>query len=110
LLKGAICAEQLMPKNFVFYNPDHHKRIYALLEKKKPAGIIAATEKKPEMVGALYPFPLIVDGDFKASIYWRIHYSIDFMRFYHPISNNHFNSFCSRLALSLSAACNFPRW
>ena len=64
LMKGAICAEQLMPKNFVFYNPDHHKRIYALLEEKKPAGIITATEKNPELVGALYPFPLIVDGDF----------------------------------------------
>ena len=43
LMKGAICAEQLMPKGFVFYNPDHHQRIYALLEKKKPAGIITAT-------------------------------------------------------------------
>ena len=64
LMKGAICSEQLMPKNFVFYNPDHHKRIYFLLEEKKPAGIITASEKKPELVGALYPFPLIVDGDF----------------------------------------------
>lgn len=64
LMKGAICAEQLMPKKFVFYNPNHHKRIYTLLEEKRPAGIITATEKKPELVGALYPFPLIVDGDF----------------------------------------------
>jgi aminopeptidase YwaD len=64
LMRGDICNEQLMPKNFVFYNPDHHKQIYAILEKKKPAAIIAATEKKPELVGALYPFPLIEDGDF----------------------------------------------
>ncbi|MFC1948608.1 M28 family metallopeptidase [Chloroflexota bacterium] len=64
LMRGEICAEQLMPKNFVFYNPDHHKRIYAQLEEKQPAAIIAATEKKPELVGALYPFPLIEDGDF----------------------------------------------
>ena len=64
LMRGEICAEQLMPKNFVFYNPDHHKRIYALLEERHPAAIIAATEKKPELVGALYPFPLIEDGDF----------------------------------------------
>ncbi len=64
LMKDEICSEQLMPKNFVFYNPDHHKRIYALLEKKQPAAIITATTKKPELVGALYPFPLIVDGDF----------------------------------------------
>ena len=64
LMKDDICSEQLMPKNFVFYNPDHHKKIYALLEEKQPAAIITATEKKPELVGALYPFPLIVDGDF----------------------------------------------
>jgi aminopeptidase YwaD len=64
LMKGVICAEQLMPKNFVFYNPDHHKRIYALLEKHQPVAIISATRKAPELVGAVYPFPLIEDGDF----------------------------------------------
>jgi aminopeptidase YwaD len=64
LMKGALCNEQLMPKGFVFYNPDHHKRIYALLEVKSPAGIITATKKNPDLVGALDPFPLIVDGDF----------------------------------------------
>jgi aminopeptidase YwaD len=64
LMTGEICSEQLMPKNFVFYNPDHHQRILALLEEKAPRAIVTATEKKPEQVGALYPFPLIVDGDF----------------------------------------------
>jgi len=64
LMHGVICAEQLMPKNFVFYNPDHHKRIYAILEEKQPAAIITVTEKRPELVGAIYPFPLIEDGDF----------------------------------------------
>ncbi len=64
LLKGEICVEQLMPKNFVFYNPDQHKRIYALLEQKKPKAIITATSKNPQMVGNMYPFPLINDGDF----------------------------------------------
>ena len=64
LMKGAISAEQLMPKNFVFYNPDHHQRIYALLEEKRPAAIITATRRNPELVGALYPFPMIEDGDF----------------------------------------------
>ncbi len=64
LMKGAICLEQLMPKNFVFYNPEHHQKIIALLESRKPAGIITATGKNPGQVGALYPFPLIVDGDF----------------------------------------------
>jgi len=64
LMKGEICSEQLMPKNFVFYNPESHKRIYAILEEKQPAAIITATARKPELVGALYPFPLIEDGDF----------------------------------------------
>ncbi len=64
LMKGGISAEQLMPKNFVFYNPEHHQEIYSLLEDKKPAGIITATSRNPDLVGALYPFPLIVDGDF----------------------------------------------
>jgi aminopeptidase YwaD len=64
LLIGEICNEQLMPKKFVFYNPDHHKKIISLLEEKKPSAIITATSKKPELVGALYPFPLIEDGDF----------------------------------------------
>jgi aminopeptidase YwaD len=64
LLIGEICAEQLMPKNFVFYNPDHHKKIYALLEEKRPKAIITATSKNPQMVGNIYPFPLINDGDF----------------------------------------------
>ena len=44
-MRGEICAEQLMPKNFVFYDPDHHKKIYSLLEEKQPAAIVAATEK-----------------------------------------------------------------
>lgn len=63
LLKGPITSEQLMPKSFVFYNPDHHKEIIALLEQKQPAAIVAATARNPEMVGAVYPFPLIEDGD-----------------------------------------------
>ena len=64
LMKGALCAEQLMPKNFVFYNPDHHQKIYALLEKMRPGAIITATGKNPDLVGALDPYPLIEDGDF----------------------------------------------
>jgi aminopeptidase YwaD len=64
LLHGPICAEQLMPKNFVFFNPEHHQQLIALLESKRPAAIITATGRSPDQVGALYPFPLIVDGDF----------------------------------------------
>jgi aminopeptidase YwaD len=64
LLTGEITREQLMPKNFVFYNPEHHQQIYQLLEEKQPAAIIAATSRNPELAGGLYPFPLFEDGDF----------------------------------------------
>lgn len=64
LLRGEIAKEQLMPKNFPFYNPDEHKRIIHLLETKTPQAIIAATARDPQMVGAMYPFPLFEDGDF----------------------------------------------
>jgi len=50
LMKGEICAEQLMPKNFFFYNPERHKKIYAILEEKQPAAIITATTRNPELV------------------------------------------------------------
>jgi len=64
LLTGDLTREPLMPKSFTFYNPDEHKRVIRLLEKKKPLAIIAATSRNPEMAGAVYPFPLIEDGDF----------------------------------------------
>jgi aminopeptidase YwaD len=65
LLRGDIAQEQLMPKNFPFYNPEHHQRIIHLLETKQPQAIIAATARDAVMVGsAVYPFPLIEDGDF----------------------------------------------
>ncbi len=64
LLTGSLASEQLMPKHFPFYNPEHHQQLYALLERKRPAAIVAATQRNPESAGALYPFPLIVDGDF----------------------------------------------
>ncbi len=64
LMHGELCTEQIMPKNFVFYNPEHHQQLIALLEEKRAAAIITATARSPEMVGALYPFPLFLDGDF----------------------------------------------
>ena len=64
LLHGEIAREQLMPKNFPFYNPEEHQRIIHLLEAKAPPAIIAATSRNPELAGAVYPFPLIEDGDF----------------------------------------------
>jgi len=36
VLYGELGKEPLMPKNFVFWNPDEHKQIVALLEEKKP--------------------------------------------------------------------------
>ncbi len=63
-LHGEIAQEQLMPKNFVFYNPDEHKEIISLLEEKAPAAIIAATSRNAALAGGVYPFPLIEDGDF----------------------------------------------
>lgn len=64
LLRGEIAREQLMPKNFSFYNPDEHKHIVNLLETKKPLAILTATGRNPETAGAVYPFPMIEDGDF----------------------------------------------
>ena len=64
LLHGDIAKEQLMPKNFVFYNPDKHKRIIALLEQGGPKAIICATGRNAALAGGVYPFPLIEDGDF----------------------------------------------
>jgi len=64
LLSGEIAKEQLMPKNFVFYNPDEHQKIIRLLEKGQPKAIISATGRNPALAGGVYPFPLIEDGDF----------------------------------------------
>ena len=64
LVRGELGKEQLMPKNFTFYNPEEHKRIVSLLEAKEPLAIVAATSRNPEMAGSISPFPLIEDGDF----------------------------------------------
>ncbi len=64
LLHGEIAKEQLMPKNFVFYNPDEHQQIVSFLEKGEPEAIICATGRNAALAGGVYPFPLIEDGDF----------------------------------------------
>jgi aminopeptidase YwaD len=64
LIHGEIAKEQIMPKNFVFYNPEEHQRIISLLEKGKPSAIICATGRNASLAGGVYPFPLIEDGDF----------------------------------------------
>lgn len=65
LLHDELTREQLMPKNFVFYNPDEHQQIIALLEEKEPGAILAATSRNAALAGGVYPFPLIEDGDFQ---------------------------------------------
>lgn len=64
LLSGEIAKEQLMPKNFVFYNPEEHRRIISALEKSGAKAVLCATGKNPSLAGGVYPFPLIEDGDF----------------------------------------------
>ncbi|MCU7496691.1 MAG: M28 family peptidase [Ignavibacteria bacterium] len=64
LLHGEIAKEQIMPKNFVFYNPEEHKKIVSLLEKSGAETLICATGRNSSLAGGLYPFPLIEDGDF----------------------------------------------
>lgn len=69
-LKGDIAREQMMPKNFIFYNLDEHRRIVTLLEKSGAKAIISATKRNSALAGGVYPFPLIEDGDFNVpSVY-----------------------------------------
>ena len=64
LLYGDIAKEQIMPKNFVFYNPEEHQNIVVLLESGLPAAIITATGRNAALAGGVYPFPMFEDGDF----------------------------------------------
>lgn len=63
VLHGAITASQIMPRNFVFYNPEEHQRIIAALDKNPPAALICATGRDSATAGGTYPFPLFEDGD-----------------------------------------------
>jgi aminopeptidase YwaD len=63
-LFGELAREQLMPKNFVFYNPEHHQKIITILENSGAKAIISATGRNAALAGGVYPFPLIEDGDF----------------------------------------------
>ncbi len=63
LIHGALASGQLMPRNFTFYNPEEHRRVYRALDANPPAAIIAATGTDPSLVGGQYPFPLFEDGD-----------------------------------------------
>jgi aminopeptidase YwaD len=64
LLRGELAREPLMPKTFPFYNPDEHKHLIERLENLQPAALLTAAARNPEMVGAIYPYPILEDGDF----------------------------------------------
>lgn len=72
LIKDELAREQLMPKNFPFYNPEEHREIISLLESRGFIGVISATGMNLEVAGGMYPFPLIEDGDFNLpSVYMK---------------------------------------
>ncbi len=72
LLHGKIASEQIMPKNFVFYNPEEHQQIVSILEKGKPKAVLCATGQNAATAGGVYPFPLFEDGDFDVpSVYMK---------------------------------------
>ncbi|MDD3049570.1 MAG: M28 family peptidase [Candidatus Cloacimonetes bacterium] len=63
-LHDEIAKEQIMPKNFVFYNPEEHQKIVSLLENSGALALVCATGRNPSLAGGVYPFPLFEDGDF----------------------------------------------
>jgi len=71
-LLGQIASGQIMPKNFVFYNPEEHQKIISSLEKGNPKAIISATGRDSAVAGGVYPFPMFEDGDFDIpSVYMK---------------------------------------
>jgi len=71
-LHGQIASGQIMPKNFVFYNPEEHRQIISALEKGNPKAIICATGRNSAIAGGVYPFPMFEDGDFNIpSVYMK---------------------------------------
>ncbi len=64
LLYGELAGEQIMPKNFIFYNPEAHRRIIELLERSGAPALVCSTGYNPLTAGGVYPFPLFEDGDF----------------------------------------------
>ncbi len=63
LLRGEIAEEPLMPSGYPFYFPDKHKEIYALLDERRPAAVLAITGKHPAC--GLEPYPLFDDATFR---------------------------------------------
>lgn len=82
LLHDELTKEQIIPKNFPFYIPVTYPGLATLLEQKNPAAIIAATGWNPELAGAVYPFPLIEDGDFDIpSVYLTAETGVELKKF-----------------------------
>lgn len=58
VLCGELTQESLMPKNFRFYNPEHHQKIISLLEEKAPKAILTPSLNDKHLI------PVFEDGDF----------------------------------------------
>ena len=72
LITGELSKEQIMPKNFVFYNPDEHRQIISLLEEQQPLAIICATGAGEGLSSGPNPYPVFEDGDFHIpSVYMK---------------------------------------
>ncbi len=56
VLAGALAREPVMPKNFRFWNPEHHQQIIRTLESLSPKAIITFTDEVAT--------PVFEDGDF----------------------------------------------
>jgi len=75
LINKELTKEQIMPKNFMFYNPQEHKQIISLLEEKNPKAIICVNSCVEDISGGFYPFPIFEDGDFDIpSVYMKAIY------------------------------------
>ena len=62
LLHGELCREQLTPRGYPFYEMPGHVRIHDALDAARPAAVVAATGRDPNLAGGAYPFPFIEDG------------------------------------------------
>jgi hypothetical protein len=51
LLHGELCREQLTPRGYPFYEMPGHARIHDALEAARPAALVAATGRNPDLVG-----------------------------------------------------------
>jgi aminopeptidase YwaD len=64
VIRGELTGEPLMPKNFVFYNPESHRRLVSKLEQSSALAVICVVDENAPHAGGEYPFPVIEDGDF----------------------------------------------